>query len=368
MKNKPPRALMILAFLVGVLMLPVWQHVRAAQLLVAFSDPTVHPEVTEEEDSITMPNGRVVPARLYRPVGKKNVPGIVMVHGVHRKGIDEPRLQRFARSVAGAGIAVLTPEVMELSDYHVAAGSIDTVGAAIATLRGHLGRQKVGLMGMSFGGGIAMLTAADPRFAGQVAFVVAIGAHDDLSRVSGFFATNDIEDADGVTEHLHAHEYGATVLVYTHIDDFFEPADAPAAHDALRLWLWEEQSQARAIAATMRPEARTKVEALFRADLDGVRPALLAEIEHRKLAMQVVSPHGHLAGMKAHVYLLHGQGDTVIPPTETLWLAKDTPKSALRSVLVSKAIQHVELKEPTLRDKWDLIHFMGRIMGEADAT
>lgn len=365
---KLPRILTLIALVAGFLVMPVSQHVRATKLLLAFSDPNSKPDVVEEEDSIKTPDGRIIPARLYRPAGKGNVPGVVMVHGVQRKGIDEPRLRSFARAVAGSGLAVLTPEVAELSDYHVAKGSVDTVGAAIDTLRSRIGHDKVGLMGMSFGGGIAMLTAADPRFADKVAFVVAIGAHDDLARVSGFFATNDIQNAEGKTEHLHAHDYGAMVLVYTHVDDFFPAEDVPAARDALRLWLWEEPNQARAIAETMRPEARAKVEALFEANLAGVRAELLEEIERHRPEMSNVSPHEHLSGMKAHVYLLHGQGDTVIPPTETRWLAKDTPKPVLRSVLVSKAIQHVELKEPTLGDKWDLVHFMGQIMGEADAT
>ena len=365
---KLPRILTLFALVAGFLVMPISAHVRATKLLLAFSDPNVKPDVVEAEDSIKTPDGRIIPARLYRPAGKGNYPGVVMVHGVQRKGIDEPRLQRFARAVAGSGLVVLTPEVAELSDYHVAKGSIDTVGAAVNTLRSRIGHDRVGLMGMSFGGGIAMLTAADPRFADQVAFVVAIGAHDDLARVSGFFATNDIENVDGKTEHLHAHDYGAMVLVYTHVDDFFPAEDVPAARDALRLWLWEEQSQARAIAETMRPEARAKVETLFKADLAGVRGELLEEIERHRPEMSNVSPHGHLDGMKAHVYLLHGEGDTVIPPTETRWLAKDTPKSALRAVLVSKGIQHVELKEPTLGDKWDLVHFMGRIMSEADGT
>jgi hypothetical protein len=37
-------------------------------------------------------------------------------------------------------------------------------------------------------------------------------------------------------------------------------------------------------------------------------------------------------------------------------------------VLVSPAIEHVELKEPSLADQWALIHFMGEVIGEAEAS
>ena len=62
------------------------------------------------------------------------------------------------------------------------------------------------------------------------------------------------------------------------------------------------------------------------------------------------------------------QGDTVIPSTEALWLAQDVPPERLKGALVSPAIEHVELKSPTALDKWALVHFMGQVIGEADAT
>ena len=65
---------------------------------------------------------------------------------------------------------------------------------------------------------------------------------------------------------------------------------------------------------------------------------------------------------------LHGEGDTVIPATETLWLAQDVPAERLRTALVSPAIEHVELKSPSAADKWALVHFMGQIIGEAESS
>ncbi|MBS2019731.1 MAG: hypothetical protein JST00_43110 [Deltaproteobacteria bacterium] len=367
-------ALFVLAVLAILLARPASHHVRATQLLLAFSDANAKPDVTEELVEIAVPRtptteARKVKARIFSPPGATTAtPAVVLVHGVQRLGIEEPRLQRFARSIVSAGIVVMTPQVDELADYAVSARSIETVGAAIETLRTQRGARRVGLMGVSFGGGIALLTAADARFADQVGFVVAVGAHDDLARVSGFFATDEIEDASGTTRKLHAHEYGATVLVYSHAEDFFPADDVPAARTALRFWLWEKRDEAREAAKGLSPESKAKVEKLFAADIASVRPELLAEIERRKADMKTVSPHEHLAGIRANVYLLHGEGDTVIPATETVWLAKDVPASSLRAVLVSPAIQHVELKEPTLGDKWALVHFMSQIITEAEAS
>ena len=106
-------------------------------------------------------------------------------------------------------------------------------------------RQKVGVLGISFGGGLSLLAASDPRFDRYIRFVVSVGAHDDLERVSQFLITNQIARPDGTTLHMAAHEYGALILIYSHVDDFFPPADVSTAHEALQWLLWEKVDESR---------------------------------------------------------------------------------------------------------------------------
>jgi dienelactone hydrolase len=352
------------AVLALLLVRPATHHARAASLLMSFSDPASDHGGVAEERVTFRSGGGDVPARLYAPKGVAHPPGVVLVHGVHRGGIDEPRLERFARAVAGTGVVVMTPAMKELSGYEVAPRSIDTVGDALESLRARLGEARVGLMGMSFGGGISLLAAADPRFADHVSFVVAVGAHDDLGRVSRFFVTSEAPAPGGGVKRLHAHRYGAMVLVYSHAEDLFPPEDVPGARDALRLWLGEQREDARSAAARLSPPSRAKIEGLFESGASAMQAELLEEIEARGAEMARVSPHGQLGSIHANVYLLHGEGDTVIPATETLWLAEEVPPERLKRVLVSPAIEHVELKSPTAADKWALVHFMGQVLGE----
>src|SRR5262245_49141691 len=97
-------------------------HLRAASLLLRFADENAagtvaaygkHP-VHEELASIATDDG-AVQARVYTPEGVTDAPGVVVVHGVHRLGIEEPRLVRFARSIAATGVTVFTPEVREIA-------------------------------------------------------------------------------------------------------------------------------------------------------------------------------------------------------------------------------------------------------------
>ena len=76
-----------------------------------------------------------------------------------------------------------------------------------------------------------------------------------------------------------------------------------------------------------------------------------------------MSPHGHLQGLKAKAFVLHGEGDTVIPASEASYLALDIPEDKLERVLVSPAIVHVEMdKEPSKSEKWALLRFMGEVL------
>jgi dienelactone hydrolase len=364
-----------LALALGLAYRPAVAHLRSAALLLHFADEHAtgrladfgrHP-ITEEPATVETGHGPAR-ARFYLPEGVSDPPGVVLVHGVHRLGIEEPRLQRFARAVAASGLVVLTPEVEEIADYRVDPRSIDTIGAAAAALQQRTGGRP-GVMGMSFAGGLSLLAAADPRFAAHIGFVVSIGGHDDLARVSRFFATSQVERPDGSTTPLAAHGYGALVLVYGRAERFFPPEDVPAARDALRLWLWDDRDAARTRAEALSPASWAKLDVLFEGPMDLVAPEMLEEIERSRGEMTTVSPRGHLAGMTVPVFLLHGAGDTVIPAAETEWIAAEVPPSMLRSALVSRALVHVELGSDTpLSQKWELVHFMAGILEEAAAT
>ncbi len=134
--------------------------------------------------------------RIYSPRDIANAPGIVLLHGVHALGIEEPRLVSFARALSASGVRVFTPPVKELADFRISSASISTIGLAARALHHQVGRGPVGVIGFSFAGGLALLAAADPRYANDIGFVAAIGAHDDLSRVARFFFTDQIQTMD----------------------------------------------------------------------------------------------------------------------------------------------------------------------------
>jgi acetyl esterase/lipase len=96
-----------------------------------------------------------VRARVYIPQNRPHAPAMVLFHGVHHLGIDEPRLVGFAAAMAGCGIRVLTPELPGIKDYHVSEDSVATIGESVKWFAAQTGG-PVGVMGLSFSGGLAL--------------------------------------------------------------------------------------------------------------------------------------------------------------------------------------------------------------------
>jgi dienelactone hydrolase len=346
---------------------------RSYAVLTHFADPQASGpllrfatrNVTMEEVSIPTPGGPV-PGRLYTPVGIAHPRGMVAVHGIHHLGMDEPRLMSFARAVAGSGIVVLTPQLDALADYHVDGSSIPAIGESAEWLEQRLRSGPVTVTGISFGGGLSLLAACDPHYQPHIRALALMGAYDDLARVSRFLATSQEELPDGRTIPYAAHDYGASVFVYAHLNQFFPAGDLAAAHEALRDWLWEHPEEAKPWIEELSPTSRATMDALLARRVDEVRPQILNAIRTDEAELAALSPRGQLASLRVPVYILHGSTDNVIPPAESLWLAKEVSSPHLRALLITGAFSHVD---PDKRAGWyeeiRLVRFVGAVLRAA---
>jgi pimeloyl-ACP methyl ester carboxylesterase len=347
-------------------------HLRAMSFLLRFSDPNTkgfavrfaqHP--IREEAGTTETALGPLNYKLYIPQDVAHPGGMLIAPGVHYLGLAHPGLIGLSRALAHAGVEVMDVELRDLADYHITPRTIDTIGTAAVIFSNRMNQEKVGVLGLSFAGGLALLAASRPEYSGRIGFVFAIGAHDDMTRVARFYATNTMENLDGSTTPFEAHEYGALILAYTHLEDFFSPPDIPIAQKALRLWL-TEQPQATQTAEQMSPAGRAEWDLLLH-HRDQLRQKFLDEIKLHSDEMMAVSPDGKLSGLAVPVFLLHGAGDNVIPASELAWLAHDMPAKDLREVLVSPALIHVKLGDTvTFKQKWALVDFMAKVLDSTD--
>jgi pimeloyl-ACP methyl ester carboxylesterase len=291
---------------------------------------------------------------------------MVVVHGVHHLGVNEPRLMAFSRALAQSGIRVFTPELPDIADYQITHDSVDVIGAAAQHFSQQMGT-PVGVLGLSFAGGESLLAAADPRYANSIAYVMSIGAHEDMHRIADFFVTGRIARPDGTVASLKPHEYGPLVLMYSHLDEFFPHPDTAAAHEALKQLLWEDVNDSKLATTKLSLPSQQKLARLYEHDSSIFNSEIKAATARHASEMATVSPHGQLQSLRRPVLLLHGAGDDVIPATEMLWLEKDIPENELRGALITPLLSHVDIaKEPPLREKLALVHLMAQLIELSD--
>lgn len=304
-------------------------------------------------------------ARIYRPLSGEGR-GLVLAHGVHHLGIDEPRLVALARAFAEVGFVVLTPELEPLADYRVDdPGNLATLRAAVRHLSRDPGaaRGGVGLLGVSFAGGLSLRVAADGSLAEDLAFVASIGGHHDLRRVARFFVTDRVDAPEGPLD-LRAHDYGLAVLVYNAPDRFVDAADAPILRAAVRAFLHESYPQAHQLALRLSDPGRAVFDRIFHRDRLALQGKVLAALPAMAPSMEAASPTGKLATIAVPVFLLHGAHDDVVPEAESRWSAREAVRARSVHVLVTSQIGHAELGRDDARaEQLRLVAFMADLIG-----
>jgi pimeloyl-ACP methyl ester carboxylesterase len=270
--------------------------------------------------ALSFPGGH---GTLYTPVGEEAPEGIVLAHGMHEEGIDEPRLVSLARSLAGAGFLVLTPEVTGLAHYKITHDDVDRIAAASKALAQKLGRRQVTVFGISFGGGLALRAACEPATRAFIGRVIALGAHHDAVRVSRFYLGEPALGPTGEPALVEPHPYGRVALWMSLFD---EPHKGE----------FTEAERARA----------------------------LRGVTERTPELERASPRSCPEPVRVPVFLVHGTADRVVPYTETLWNEQQLARQTEVHALVSAAIAHAEYTPPSWWDRLTLIEFMvGAVSG-----
>ena len=334
-----------------------------------------------------------VPARLYRPTSFSRT--LLLVPGVHMDGIDETRLVGMAEDLAETGYAVVTVAPPDLRRFRVTPANTDVIEDAahwITTRRDLAPDGRVGLVGISFSGGLSIVAAGRERLRDRVAFVMSFGGHGDLGRVMRYLTSGRTPSAPADltaggtvagarTMHLGPpHDYGVTVVLLTFADRVVPAEQVGPLRDAILIYLTassltlvDQQQAAAAFVRAQRagealPEpSRTLMAQVTARAVDALGPRLFPVVDglFDDGGVAAMSPE-RVPPPAAPVFLLHGSEDTVIPPIETLLLASHLRDRTRVTGLHSGLITHAEVdRSAALADVWALTRFWRTLMGAA---
>jgi len=131
-------------------------------------DPAGPYDIEEIDTPFARPDGLELLARIYRPRGEPDAPlaALVDVHGGAWARLDRTIGALHGRALAASGLVVVALDFRQAPDHRHPAASAD-VSAGIRYVRAHAERlavdpRRVGILGSSSGGQLALLAAITP--------------------------------------------------------------------------------------------------------------------------------------------------------------------------------------------------------------
>ena len=365
-------------------------YVRAASLVVraanlggraeAYADEYARTVTVEPAHMVPTRYGNV-PAKFYMPAGETNR-SVLLVPGIHSMGIEEPRLTALATDLAGTGVIVMTMALPDLQAYMITPRATDAIEDAVSWMaqRSNLAPDgKVGIVGISFAGGLSIVAAGRPAIRDRIAFILSFGGHGDLPRVMRYLATGQAPEVPGLSTHP-PHDYGLAVILYGLADNGVVPDEQVAElREGIKTFLLASQltlvnmdqanamfTKAREMAKAMPEPSRTFMNYVNDRTVSKLGPALVPFLDQLGASDPALSPQRAPEPPSAAVYLLHGDDDTVIPAAESALLNDHLrSKDVDVHLLLSNLITHAEVnRAASSADAWKLISFWASLLRE----
>jgi hypothetical protein len=297
-----------------------------------------------------------VPADLYFLNDDRKRAAIVLTHGIIEDGKDDPRLIRFARSLARSGFVVLVPELEGMKSFRILFSDVDDIVASFTYLRSlkdRVDEMRMGLLGFSYGAGPTFMAAADPSIRGQVKFLVSFGGYYDPVNVIRFITTGAYEYG---TERgfLKPDPYGKWVFFVNNVEHVQNEQDRKLLRAIFEHEEKGRKKEAADLVGRLSPEGKNLYDLVVNEDphrvdllVKAIDPKLQKYLD--KLSIAPVVP-------AIHAYLLigHGNTDRLIPYTESLRLADAVKDERKVHVAILKLFSHVDPARMNL-SSWEFL-------------
>jgi acetyl esterase/lipase len=291
--------------------------------------------------------------------------GIVLVHGLIDTGKNDPRLIHLAKSLSRAGWVTLVPDFEGMRVFKVRLTDIDEIVDSFIYLSNHikLDKNKVGLLGFSYGAGPTLLAAADQRIRDKVNFVVSFGGYYDMKNLIRFVTTGT-HNYKGEKYFLRPMGYARWAFLRSNLTFIENEKDREILKTIIEIKSEKEEADVGILSKALGPEGRIVFNLLSNRDptrvddlISGLRPEL-------KETMVKLSPKGKIADIKAHLFLVHGRDDDAIPFTETLRMAEEVRDKERLHLYILDLFVHVDPSDlrsfPSLFKFYSLVYrFMG---------
>jgi alpha-beta hydrolase superfamily lysophospholipase len=282
-------------------------------------------------------DGRRYEASLFTPA-EPPAGTIIFIPGLHKDGRHQHQVGSLGRTLARLRFVVLVPDLVEMRALQVAASNVQDVSNAIRYLRNTREidtGSRLGIIGISYGAGPAVLAAADPGVAAEVDFVVTLGGYYDLRHVVRYSTTGFIVEPSTGRLKKAGTPPGPDNRWYFALGNLGKLSRA-RDREAVRKYVmsrfrrgifsdWIDRPP-----ENLAPDAAALLAVTENSNPARVMPLLASLSEPIRRRLRLLDPsRTDLSCLSAEVMLIHGHADQVIPVAESQNFASKVKRSRL---------------------------------------
>jgi dienelactone hydrolase len=291
----------------------------------------------EQQHEVATYSAGTVDTELFVPAQGGRHPAVMLLLGAG----DLPRSDlavQFATALARLGILVSVPESSGMLAEHLTFDEVEAIGVSLKALdqRSDVDGTRVGIVGLSASGGLAIVAAAQPDLRDEVRFVNSFGSYDDAISLLVDVASHSLV-ADGTVAEWTPEQRTVEVVGNALTDAGVSEPDRD------ELLSGTSRERAMQIVSGFPPEVRQRLEA--------------------------VSPASVLNEVHAHLYLMHDVDDPFIPFTESRMVVAQAPPGLVTRYTEFSIFEHVIPDRPVpwqtfLPDVWKLFWHVHAVLLE----
>ena len=289
---------------------------------------------------------------LYAPTDPRAA--LLMIPGVTPAGRDDPRLIAFALALARHGFLVFVPELSGLRTQRVGRddpGTIAAAGEALASCYDPGVPPRFAVAAISYAVAPVIIAATMPPGNDRFALIVGIGGYHEVTAAITYLTTGYYRQGPGRPWHYGSVEPIAKwVFVLASASRVPAPEDRTLLSEIAQAKLADPDADVRPLEAALGSGGRAVIALVRNADPERV-PELLAGLPgsvRRDIDFLDLSRR-RLRDLRAHLLLIHGRDDPLIPAAESLALAAAVPPGHA-DVFVVGNLSHVEIQPGAIPD------------------
>ncbi|MCG6166648.1 alpha/beta hydrolase [Leptospira sanjuanensis] len=314
--------------------------------------------ILEEELQLTVGNETVGILKFF-PENKTTTKGTILaVNGMAYLGNQDPRFKAVCRGMASCGFLVFSPQMQEISEFKIKLESIEKIKGLILTISSDptfCPDGRISLFAPSFSASMGLIAAAEPDVGQRVKSICTIGAYGNVQTTLDYLMS--AEDSD---------EYGRMILLWNFVH--FGIGENEEVRKALHASIMDgsilrDSPELPKVLETMKPDNREifiklKEDREYRSEIWN---RIIRNAGPFRSFLQDLQVYNKLEDLRAHVALIHGVRDNVVPASESSLilerlLERDLPRNRSKLVL-TPLISHgdIGITLKTLPALWSLL-------------